>query len=1039
MKQMSKKKIFSIFAVVLLLAILVISVYFLKARADVLSVVSSASISSGDELTLNFTNSNLSSLNVGSQTITLDRPGGFYIKNMRQPTSIKDPISQNNVLATNTDGSLTQTGNIGNFIDSTNGIKIVTNIKPDNNSIRFNARVSKTNLSNTTDTPVNICYSLPFDATGWVWSDDMQTDRTIGATGTSADGYYHNFQVPLDGSADGEEQDCSPAAQYIYYDYQRNYNYYGLSSLVNSTKTAGLSFNIPMNIPRSFYMQYDNVAESALNPKKYETCFDFMLNDDVDKFKNTVDFSFYLTKVNEPKWTFRSAFDKYQTINKNHQNYASFDSDKRGFFYETNFQNNYKKPDGVTPYKFGDFNFRYDWSFGFKKPITDVISNYYEWPIGYEAFRMFSFKALDCGTSDCSNFVSINSFAQNLINGIKNNLASFAPACTINGPYSAAIDANGLFTNPCVNNTNGSNIGAIKDAVCKKVDGVWACTDKRFIFKRLLEIDASGNPRADGLGFFKGEVINNLSTDAALGKLSSGLPYIFLKTCTGGYCIPSGYKGSEFKGLYYGFINPSPFLPDPLTTDAAVDNWGLENIEKAKKAIDGINAATTYNPDGTVKTPVPMDNIALDTYGYYGRENYNTEHFASSTVPLTYHLSANSQNVIVATPILFEPFSYWEYENRLKIELKSTFPDHPNANITVNGYGRTFGPFGPNLASAFIMEQNTSVPTKPNFEDYNNSMEDFNRARIASYARPFTTVLNYPSASKVLADLKFSLFYGFYTWISKYNRNWEYVGREKTTRTDDTSYFRNSIREVVDGVSKITGYYEYCDPPRPDDDKCRKPPPPADEIEDYAQIQSIVADMNKGRWQPVTHATTGNAAVKVERFSPDSPDDPRIHYFTLRNTNSSGTATIDLSIDGSTIGITSKEEVVRMVQRVSGTVLAPSSYSYINNQLVISGIPITAQDTKVIAIELIHPAISITSSQASIVRGQEFDYRIVYKNEYNSIIKNVSIKNVIPSGLTFVSIDSAGSYDSSTRTATWNIGDLAPGVSSVATVKVKLE
>ena len=75
------------------------------------------------------------------------------------------------------------------------------------------------------------------------------------------------------------------------------------------------------------------------------------------------------------------------------------------------------------------------------------------------------------------------------------------------------------------------------------------------------------------------------------------------------------------------------------------------------------------------------------------------------------------------------------------------------------------------------------------------------------------------------------------------------------------------------------------------------------------------------------------------------------------------------------------------------------------------------------------PSLTINKS-ASVTAGNPGDavaYTITYANDSPVNVTNVVVTDVLPAGLTFVSATGGGSYNSGTRTVTWNLGSLAAG------------
>ncbi len=96
----------------------------------------------------------------------------------------------------------------------------------------------------------------------------------------------------------------------------------------------------------------------------------------------------------------------------------------------------------------------------------------------------------------------------------------------------------------------------------------------------------------------------------------------------------------------------------------------------------------------------------------------------------------------------------------------------------------------------------------------------------------------------------------------------------------------------------------------------------------------------------------------------------------------------------------------------------------------------TDQHTAIIHINNAILEIFKTTDQANYNVGDNVVYNITVDNEGPDQATNVVVTDTLPAGLTFVSATNGGVWDPSTRTITWNIGDLANQFTATVTATV---
>ncbi len=86
------------------------------------------------------------------------------------------------------------------------------------------------------------------------------------------------------------------------------------------------------------------------------------------------------------------------------------------------------------------------------------------------------------------------------------------------------------------------------------------------------------------------------------------------------------------------------------------------------------------------------------------------------------------------------------------------------------------------------------------------------------------------------------------------------------------------------------------------------------------------------------------------------------------------------------------------------------------------------------------PVVAMTmSAPATAGAGNNITYQIGYTNLGPATSSNAKIVDVLPAGVTFVSATGGGSYNASTRTVTWNLGDVPVGASGTRSLTVKVD
>jgi hypothetical protein len=131
------------------------------------------------------------------------------------------------------------------------------------------------------DRAISVYFSLPIDAVGWLWSNDMRSEERI----EEGRNYIKAIQVPAGATG--------------------SMSWYHLACI--SGDKEGISLAIPLDEPRLYRISYDS------QEKEFFIVYDFALVPDTVKFPSKADFHFIIYPI-DPKWKMRSALEKYYEI-----------------------------------------------------------------------------------------------------------------------------------------------------------------------------------------------------------------------------------------------------------------------------------------------------------------------------------------------------------------------------------------------------------------------------------------------------------------------------------------------------------------------------------------------------------------------------------------------------------------------------------------------------------------------------------------------------------------------------------------------------
>ncbi|MGC9004618.1 MAG: hypothetical protein ACP5KZ_07970 [bacterium] len=200
-----------------------------------------------------------------------NRRGGFYLRDVAKGSDFRQPLgemkeTEDKLVWEAVDEELQLRLSVSYSLNKEEGFIKVDGIVED---------ISKR------DRAVSVYFSLPIDAVGWLWSNDMRDEEKIEA-GRS---YIKAIQVPA--GANGAM------------------SWYPLACL--SGDREGIAMAIPLDEPRLYRISYD------AQEREFFIAYDFALVPDSEKFPSKADFHFIIYPI-DPHWRMRSALQKYYDI-----------------------------------------------------------------------------------------------------------------------------------------------------------------------------------------------------------------------------------------------------------------------------------------------------------------------------------------------------------------------------------------------------------------------------------------------------------------------------------------------------------------------------------------------------------------------------------------------------------------------------------------------------------------------------------------------------------------------------------------------------
>lgn len=207
-----------------------------------------------------------------------NRRGGFYIRDVARDSDFRQPLGQVKVMK---DGATWEA------VDEELNLKLSVTYRLEEvkrgmykgeGYIRVDGVIEDLEGK---DRAVTLCFALPLDAEGWIWSRDIRQEERVEAGKT-----YIN-SIPVEAGA------------------TKSMSLYPLACL--SGKEEGVAMAVPMDQPRLYRLSYNG------EEKEFYISFDFSLLPDTRKFPSRADFHFIIYRM-DPLWRMRSALQKYYDI-----------------------------------------------------------------------------------------------------------------------------------------------------------------------------------------------------------------------------------------------------------------------------------------------------------------------------------------------------------------------------------------------------------------------------------------------------------------------------------------------------------------------------------------------------------------------------------------------------------------------------------------------------------------------------------------------------------------------------------------------------
>lgn len=226
------------------------------------------SLQTANGLTASVQNGGIAALEINGRSLPVAAPGGFGV--IDQATAAKGRQTFE-ALPSPTDNPLFYRG-----ISKEAGIEVEALFTATPSCIAIRGKITDTRGE---DRAIALSYSIPIDAVGWLWDDDIRRSRTI------TSGIYERTEPAACGS--------------------ERISVYPLAAIRD--QHSGLALAMDMAKPAQFQLFY-NADQKALT-----LSYDYALVPETENFPSAAEFSFVVFPC-DPNWGFRSAHETYMKV-----------------------------------------------------------------------------------------------------------------------------------------------------------------------------------------------------------------------------------------------------------------------------------------------------------------------------------------------------------------------------------------------------------------------------------------------------------------------------------------------------------------------------------------------------------------------------------------------------------------------------------------------------------------------------------------------------------------------------------------------------
>lgn len=537
---------------------------------------------------------------------------------------------------------------------------------------------------------IEACVQLPLDLVDKQWHHHLHQSETI-QTGSGS----YPYQILLTKLVDIETIDGDH-----YKKSDLDFNLHGLNLIGDDT--FGLALAIHPEKPTAYYVRYDATRKS------YDACFHLGIYKDHVENTNSVVFNLAFFFPDDPEWGLRSALQKYVSIYP--ESFVGGLEPQSGMVVGGHYSyDEYPDPE--------EFHIGAMWN-GFKAENVDhgIYSLVYLWPTGF-IDRGMKLTASSAPNGPDSSWEADITACLNIYSDYDQGQNPFEETCTGQIPFTQCTQ-----TNP-------------KGRIYGPVWGpCWiTCESPGFHYIQAFQVTVSNAPNYlfDQFSMYE-PFSNSMLQDESGGHLNA----MTFASAMGKLDWEPDYKRCYFDGF-----NPdpglevSPSIPEPGDdAPTETENFGHLNLEIAKRILG-------------LYSEHPMESLngaAVDTVGFYLRQDFNARMLQVASSPLGYDRS--SRRVVALEHLNLLAF--------LKA-LRASLP--PDAPLSMNGYpisgilGQEIDFFMTELSQRY---RNGEWIDEFYDEDLQTRLRRVNRIRISAYQRPITFWVDFDRAANEQALLE---------------------------------------------------------------------------------------------------------------------------------------------------------------------------------------------------------------------------------------------------------------------------------------------